>query len=255
MITLGLDIGSVAAKGVLLHKNLRYNTVIPTGWSPLDSGHALIDNLLKSAQIDEKQVDGIVVTGYGRAIHQAHNKTATEIKCHARGVAELYPEVRTIIDIGGQDSKVIKVNDRGKVIDFAMNDKCAAGTGRFLQVMANALGMDVSELGNAEDLTASVKINSMCTVFAESEMVNLLAQGTSRSGIIAGLHASIGQRVAAMVKRIGIIEQVIFTGGVAINPGVKRALEKELGYKVLVPTECQFTGALGAALIARDSSS
>ncbi len=253
MITLGLDIGSVAAKGVLLHKNQRYTTVIPTGWSPLDSGNALIDALLTSAQVEANQIDAIVVTGYGRAVHQAHNKTVTEIKCHARGVAELYPEVRTIIDIGGQDSKVIKVDGRGKVIDFAMNDKCAAGTGRFLQVMANALGMDVSELGNAEDLEARVKINSMCTVFAESEMVNLLAQGISRNGIIAGLHASIGQRVAAMVKRIGITEQVIFTGGVAINPGVKRALEKELRCQILVPEECQFTGALGAALIAQES--
>ncbi len=253
MIALGLDIGSVAAKGVLLYDDQRYTTVIPTGWSPLNAADNIKDQLLNLANLEAGQIGATVVTGYGRVVHQASNKTVTEIKCHARGVAELYPEVRTIIDIGGQDSKVIKVEGQGKVIDFAMNDKCAAGTGRFLQVMANALGMDVSELGAAEDIEASVKINSMCTVFAESEMVNLLAQGTSRTGIIAGLHASIGQRVGAMVKRIGLNERVIFTGGVAINQGVKRALEKELGTPILVPQECQFTGALGAALIARES--
>lgn len=252
MTTLGLDIGSVAAKGVLLYKGDRYNTVIPTGWSPLDSGNAIINSLLNKANIEKEQIDNMVVTGYGRVVHQAHSKTVTEIKCHARGVAALYPEVRTIIDIGGQDSKVIKVDDKGKVLDFAMNDKCAAGTGRFLQVMANALGMDVSQLGEAEDLEETVKINSMCTVFAESEMVNLLAKGTSRGGIIAGLHDSVGQRVAAMVKRLGIREQIIFTGGVAINTGVKRALEKELGVSLHVPEECQFTGALGAALLAKE---
>lgn len=253
MITIGLDIGSVAAKGVLLNEDKIYKLVVPTGWSPLDSGNTIINELLKSANLTASEIDAVVVTGYGRVVHKSNYKTVTEIKCHARGVSELYPQARTIVDIGGQDSKVIKVDKYGKVIDFTMNDKCAAGTGKFLQVMANSLGMDVSQLGDAEDLDRSVKINSMCTVFAESEVVNLLAQGTSRRGIIAGLHDSIGQRVAPMAKRMGLEEQVIFTGGVAINKGVKRALDKELGLETIVPEECQFTGALGAALIARES--
>lgn len=253
MITIGLDIGSVAAKGVLLNEDKIYKQVVPTGWSPLESGNNLINELLKMADLTADKVDNIVVTGYGRVVHKSAYKTVTEIKCHARGVSELYPEARTIIDIGGQDSKVIKLDQHGKVIDFTMNDKCAAGTGKFLQVMANTLGMDVSQLGDEEDLKNGVKINSMCTVFAESEVVNLLAQGTPRKGIIAGLHDSIGQRVAPMAKRMGIEEQVIFTGGVAINKGVKRALDRELGLETIVPAESQFTGALGAALLARES--
>ena len=147
MITIGLDIGSVAAKGVLLNEDKIYKQVIPTGWSPLESGNNLINELLKSANLAADEVDAIVVTGYGRAVHKSTYKTVTEIKCHARGVSELYPQARTIVDIGGQDSKVIKLDQHGKVIDFTMNDKCAAGTGKFLQVMANTLGMDVSQLG------------------------------------------------------------------------------------------------------------
>ena len=140
--------------------------------------------------------------------------------------------------------------NHGKVLDFAMNDKCAAGTGRFLQVMATALGMDVSELGDNEDAEQTQTINSMCTVFAESEIIGLLAQGLSPEGIIAGLHQSVGKRVGAMARRLGIKERVGFTGGVAINAGVKRALEEELGCQLLIPSGCQFTGALGAALLA-----
>lgn len=135
-----------------------------------------------------------------------------------------------------------------------MNDKCAAGTGRFLQVMANALGMDVSELGDNENLEQAVTINSMCTVFAESEIIGMLAQEISKDSIVAGLHRSIGKRVAAMVRRLGINGEVAFTGGVAMNKGVKRALEEELGCQLLVPEACQFTGALGAALLGRDGA-
>ena len=164
-------------------------------------------------------------------------------------VAALYPQVRTIIDIGGQDSKAIQIDSRGRVIDFVMNDKCAAGTGRFLQVTANALGLDVSELSDGEKPEQAVDINSMCTVFAESEIIGLLAQGVDKGGIIAGLHRSVARKVAAMVKRLGIVGEVAFTGGVAMNRGIKRALEQELGCTVIVPEMCQYTGALGAALI------
>lgn len=250
MIAVGLDIGSIAVKGVLISGSYRHQAMQPTGWSPRESGTQVIHQLLGQSGLQENNIDQVIVTGYGRVAFEGADKTITEIKCHARGIAELNPAIRTIIDIGGQDSKVIQVDEKGRVIDFAMNDKCAAGTGRFLQVMATALGMDVSELGQAEDPAQPTTINSMCTVFAESEIIGLLTRGYSRGGIIAGLHQSVGKRVAAMVKRMGIKNDVAFTGGVARNPGVKRALEEELGCFLMVPEICQYTGALGAALLA-----
>ncbi|MGI6548480.1 MAG: acyl-CoA dehydratase activase [Syntrophomonadales bacterium] len=253
MITIGIDIGSVAAKGYLLNHDHHYRALIPTGWSPRDAGQTIIERLLAASGLDSGQVERIYVTGYGRVAFDHADKTVTEIKCHARGIAELFPEVRTIIDIGGQDSKVIRIEERGRVVDFAMNDKCAAGTGRFLQVMATALGLDVSELGDAEDPGQMQTISSMCTVFAESEIIGSLARGNPKGGIIAGLHQSVGKRVSAMARRMGIKEQVAFTGGVAINPGVKRALEEEIGTEIMVPEACQYTGALGAALLALES--
>lgn len=250
MISVGLDIGSVAAKGVMLAGNKKFQVVLPTGWSPREAGRSTVNNLLDISGFSRSDIERIVVTGYGRISMEEAHKTVTEITCHARGIAELYPEVRTVIDIGGQDSKVIRVNEKGRVIDFAMNDKCAAGTGRFLQVMANTLGLDVSELAEAEDLEEMVGINSMCTVFAESEIVSLMARGASKGGIIAGIHQSVAKRVAGMAKRIGLKEKVAFTGGVALNTGVQNALRQELGVDVIVPEVCQFTGALGAALLA-----
>lgn len=250
MTVIGIDIGSVATKGCIISRGKHHRTIVPTGWSPRNAGQAIIDMLLDVSGIKLDQVERIYVTGYGRVAFEQADKTITEIKCHARGIAELYPEVRTIIDIGGQDSKVIRIGERGQVLDFAMNDKCAAGTGRFLQVMATALGLDVSELGHAEEPGQMQVISSMCTVFAESEIIGSLARGNPKSGIIAGLHQSVGKRVAAMARRMGIQEQVAFTGGVAINQGVKRALEEELGTRIIVPEACQYTGALGAALLA-----
>lgn len=254
MIVIGIDIGSVATKAYIISNGSHHRAMIPTGWSPREAGQALIGRLLDGAGLERGQVERIYVTGYGRVAFEQADKTVTEIKCHARGIAELYPEVRTIIDIGGQDSKVIRLGERGQVIDFAMNDKCAAGTGRFLQFMATALGLDVSKLGDAEDPGRMQTISSMCTVFAESEIIGSLARGNPKGGIIAGLHQSVGKRVAAMVRRMGIKEQVAFTGGVAINPGVKRALEEEIETRVIVPEACQYTGALGAALLALENA-
>jgi predicted CoA-substrate-specific enzyme activase len=250
VIGIGIDIGSVATKGVIINGDDRQQAIVPTGWSSRDAGNNVISKLLELAGVSREEVDHIFVTGYGRVAFDQADRAVTEIKCHARGIAELYQEVRTIIDIGGQDSKVIRVDENGRVIDFAMNDKCAAGTGRFLQVMANVLGMDVSELGQSEAPEQKQAINSMCTVFAESEIIGLLARGIGKEGIIAGLHQSVGKRVAAMAKRIGVKEKVAFTGGVALNSGVKRALEEELGCLVMVPDICQYTGALGGALLA-----
>lgn len=253
MVVIGIDIGSVATKGVLISSGIQQKTIVPTGWSPRDASETIISQLLYLSGIERQRIVRIFVTGYGRVAFDKADKTITEIKCHARGVAELLPKVRTIIDIGGQDSKVISIGDRGQVLDFAMNDKCAAGTGRFLQVTATALGLDVSELGTVEDLAHKHAISSMCTVFAESEIIGLLAKGNSKGGIVAGLHQSVGKRVAAMARRLGVKEPIAFTGGVAINQGVKRALEEELGSPLSIPEACQYTGALGAALLALES--
>ncbi|NLW91780.1 MAG: 2-hydroxyglutaryl-CoA dehydratase [Syntrophomonadaceae bacterium] len=253
MVVIGVDIGSVATKGILISDGVQHKTIFPTGWSPRDASDAVIAQLLHQSGIEGQRVTRIFGTGYGRVAFDQADKTVTEIKCHARGIAELLPEVRTIIDIGGQDSKVIRIGERGQVVDFSMNDKCAAGTGRFLQVMATALGLDVSELGAAEDPAQRLPISSMCTVFAESEIIGLMAKGNPKGGIVAGLHQSVGKRVAAMAKRLGIKEPIAFTGGVAINQGVKRALEEELGAPVMVSEACQYTGALGAALLALEN--
>ncbi|NPV89838.1 MAG: 2-hydroxyglutaryl-CoA dehydratase [Firmicutes bacterium] len=250
MIGIGIDIGSVSTKGVLIRDGEWRRSIVATGWSPREAGEMTIEHLLHETDAANPTAPRIVVTGYGRVTLKQADRAITEITCHARGIAELYPDVKTIIDIGGQDSKVIHLGMDGKVQDFVMNDKCAAGTGRFLEVMASALGLDVSELGAAEDLPYKVAINSMCTVFAETEIIGLLAQGTPKGGIIAGMNQAVAKRVAAMAKRLGVRERVAFTGGVAKNQGVGRALEQELGCPIVVPEDCQFTGALGAALIA-----
>jgi predicted CoA-substrate-specific enzyme activase len=253
MTGIGIDIGSIATKGVLIKDQSYYRVILPTGWNPRAAGHEAIAKLLALSGVERHGVESVVVTGYGRVAFDSADRIVTEIKCHARGVSHLYPEVRTIIDIGGQDSKVIQLGSSGQVVDFAMNDKCAAGTGRFLQVMATALGLEVSELGNVEDPNKLLAVSSMCTVFAESEIVGLLARGNPKEGIIAGLHQSVGKRVAAMARRMGVKPQVAFTGGVALNRGVKRALEEELECSVMVVESCQYTGALGAALLACQS--
>jgi predicted CoA-substrate-specific enzyme activase len=179
----------------------------------------------------------------------------TEISCYARGIHHLYPEVQTVIDIGGQDSKVVAVGPRGRPLDFAMNDKCAAGTGRFLEVMVRALQMELKELGpSALRARRAANISSTCTVFAESEVNSLVAEGADREEIVAGLCRAIAQRVGAMARRVGVEPPVAFAGGVAKNVGVVRALEEALGAQLVVPEEPQIVGALGAALVARDGS-
>ncbi len=253
MIVIGVDIGSVATKGVLINDDQRYYLMAPTGWSPRQGARDIIKGLMANCSINRAETDMIMATGYGRVSCEEADKTVTEISCQARGISALYPAARTIIDIGGQDSKVIKISKAGKVSDFAMNDKCAAGTGRFLQVMATALGMDVSELEEEEDPEQTIGINSMCTVFAETEIISLLAKGKSKGGIIAGLHQSVARRVTTMARRLKAEQDIIFTGGVAINSGIKRAIMEELQTPVTVPEECQFTGALGAALLAAEN--
>lgn len=252
MWTVGIDIGSVATKVVLLNQTEMYRIVCPTGWSPRQAGREAYQELLARSGCAAEEVRYVVATGYGRVSLDFADRSVTEISCHARGAHYLSAGVSLVIDIGGQDSKVIRVDGSGRVEDFIMNDKCAAGTGRFLQVMANALGCEVDELGAMTEDAEPVKINSMCTVFAESEVVGLLAEGVPKERIVQGLHQSIARRVAGMAARMGKPPKVVFTGGVARNEGVCRALEREMGAPVEVPDLCQYAGAIGAALIGRD---
>jgi predicted CoA-substrate-specific enzyme activase len=201
---------------------------------------------------EKKQVDFIIATGYGRKSVDFADKAVTEISCHAAGANFVNPEVRSVIDIGGQDSKAMVINHQGKVLDFAMNDKCAAGTGRFLEVMARALEVDLDLMGEISlKSKAPSTISSLCTVFAESEVISLIAKGEKRENIVAGINASIGARVVAMAGRLGLRSPMMMTGGVAKNVGLVRMLEEKIGMPVEISAHAQVLGAVGAALIAQ----
>ena len=252
MSYLGVDIGAVSAKAVLLRDaGIVAYEVLDTGSNIEKIADKIVQKVLGNAKIDFDDLKGIVATGYGRISVPFANKRITEITCHARGVHYLISEGRTIIDIGGQDSKGIRVDEEGNVIDFVMNDKCAAGTGRFLEVMAKALELKIDDLGSISmESKSPCQISSICTVFAESEVVSLRAEGKAREDIIAGIHKSIASRIGAMIHQIGKEEIVVLTGGVAKNKGVLEALESELKLSIRIPENPQITGALGAALIA-----
>ncbi len=253
MITAGIDVGSLSTDAVVMQDDqvLAY-VIINTGVKAQTAAGRAFGQALEQAGLTEGDVDAVIATGYGRMSVPFANSQVTEISCHGRGAAFFSPDVRTIIDIGGQDSKVIRVDAQGNVVDFLMNDKCAAGTGRFLEVMAQRLELGIEQLGQ-EDLQAgrAAQISSMCTVFAESEVVSLIAQGVPRPEIVRGLHHSIAERTAGLANRLGLANGVMMTGGVAKNQGVVRALSEQLGAKIAVPPEPQIVGALGAALIAR----
>ena len=215
--------------------------------------HQALEAAYAQAGVGPEEVRYAVVTGYGRMTYQGADKQITEISCHAKGVRHLSPEARTIVDVGGQDTKVIRLNDQGGVENFVMNDKCAAGTGRFLDVMARVLEVKVEELGAlGAQSTKNLAISSTCTVFAESEVISQLAQGSDKRDIINGIHHSVASRVAGLAHRVGAKELVVMTGGVAQNTGVVKALEEELGRTIHTSPLTQYNGALGAALFAYD---
>lgn len=253
MITVGIDVGSITTKAAVVEDGkLVSDRIISTGYNAKDAGKTVFDDILADLGIALSAIDGIVSTGYGRNSVEFAHKAVTEITCHALGAHYLAPDVRSVIDIGGQDSKAISINENGGVKNFAMNDKCAAGTGRFLEVMANALQVDLEDFGqfslNAEHPS---KISSLCTVFAESEVISLISKGEKRENIIAGIHESIASRVVAMANRVGMTAPIMMTGGVAKNVGVLKALETKLGQRIEVSEKTQVTGAIGAALIAQ----
>jgi predicted CoA-substrate-specific enzyme activase len=254
MITAGIDIGSLTAKAVILNDGkIAGYSIITAGADVTASSEKVLGNALEKAGMSQDELSAIVSTGYGRAGVSLADKSVTEITCDARGTHYLVPEARLIIDIGGQDSKVISLDEAGRVVDFSMNDKCAAGTGRFLEVMAHALGIELEQLGPVSlKHKKSVLISSMCTVFAESEVVSLIAEGYKREDILNGLHQAIASRIAAMAQGMRVEKTVMLCGGVAKNTGVVRALGSKLKAKAKVPPEPQIVAALGAAICARE---
>jgi len=214
---------------------------------------SVLGKVLKEKGLSEQDLNNIVATGYGRISVPFLAKSITEIACHAKGAHYMLPETRMVIDIGGQDSKAIRLDKEGNVTDFIMNDKCAAGTGRFLEVIAKVLHLKIDELGSISIKSKEAcKISSICTVFAESEVISLRAEKKNTEDIIAGIHNAIAKRVSSMASQIGFDPPIAFTGGVGKNLGVKKALEVEIGKELLVPEEPQIIGALGAALFARE---
>jgi len=249
---LGVDIGSSSSKAVILNSKgeICGEAVVNIGTGS-KGPDMVVKEALKKAGITLEHIKKTVVTGYGRMTFKAADKQVTEISCHAKGVTKVLPEARTIIDIGGQDAKVIKVDGNGNVVNFVMNEKCAAGTGRFLEVMARVLGTTICELYQlAEKGKDGVTISSTCTVFAESEMISQLAAGEKLEDVALGAHKAIAQRIAGLVNRIGIMPVVTMSGGVSLNNSVVKALEAELGIEIARLENPQIMGALGAALYA-----
>ena len=258
----GLDIGSRASKGVLLHGHTFETALIPTGVSMQKTAEELVTSLLRKVGLERSRLSYIVGTGYGRitlTFPDIPYQVVTEITCHAMGAHAVLPKTRTIIDIGGQDSKAIKVDpSSGKVVEFVMNDKCAAGTGRFLEKTAVLLGLQLGQLGDvALEAVAPSPISSQCVVFAESEVISLRARGervkdaVARANIAAGIHLATARRVHNLLNRVGIEPDLVFTGGVSNNIGMWKVLEEILGHKFArAPLDLIFAGALGAAVFA-----
>lgn len=252
MYTLGIDIGSITAKAVVLNiedKSILGSLLIPSGYNTKETAKKLVDQLLVKLELNMEDIGYTVSTGYSRKNVDFSSQQITEITCQAKGIFFLFPNARTIIDIGGQDSKAIKIDNKGNMVDFEMNDKCSAGTGRFLEVMANSLEVPL-EIMSTLSSKDFVPISSTCTVFAESEVVSRIAEGADRNSIIGGIHQSIASKILSLVGRVDIEPDIIITGGVAKNGAVVDAIAQKIGFDVIVPKQPQITGALGAALIA-----
>lgn len=253
---MGIDIGSTTSKCVILSDGSEIvSASIILGGTGTSGQKTAVNEALANASLSIDAITYTVSTGYGRKSLAFANEDISELSCHTKGVHFLYPDVRTVIDIGGQDAKVMRIGKTGKMTNFVMNDKCAAGTGRFLDVMANILALNITDLESyAAQSKAPVSISNTCTVFAESEVISQLAGNAKLSDVIAGICNSVASRVSSLAKRIGIEEQVFFSGGVALNNGVRLALEKELNTKVLTSPLSQMMGALGAALYAYEKT-
>ncbi|HWC03587.1 MAG TPA: acyl-CoA dehydratase activase [Methylomirabilota bacterium] len=249
----GVDVGSTQTKAVIIDgaRRIVARALIATGANVTRAGERAFLAACEAAGLHRESVGYVVGTGYGRYKVTFGDAQITEITCHARGAHFLFPETRTVIDMGGQDTKAIRVHPDGSVVDFSMNDKCAAGTGRFLSAAADVTGIDLDEIGSvALKATAPVRLTSVCTVFVESDIMSYLAQRKTVEDILGGVHKAIATRTMALVRRVGVEDEVTFTGGVSRNVGMVRALEAVLGRRLNVSPDGHFMGALGAALFA-----
>jgi len=254
MIALGIDVGSRTVKAIVFDSEA--GTVLgaslrDAGPDPEAVASAAMLGAMEGASVTRDEVARVVATGYGRAAVADRDLTVTEITCHAAGVAWLDPAARTVVDIGGQDSKVIRIGPAGAVVDFVMNDRCAAGTGRFLELASRLTDVPLEELGaRSQSAESAAEISSMCVVFAESEIHGLLARRAPIDSVLAGAHRACAMRIVGFVDQLGLAESVVMVGGVARNEGMVHALASELGTAISVPEEPQLTGALGAAILA-----
>lgn len=249
MYSAGIDIGSVATKGVVYNGEIVASIIMPTGWSPRETSRTALELMTARAGIGQSAIKSIIATGYGRVSADFASRAVTEITCHARGAFTLNPAIRTVLDIGGQDAKVIRLTEKGDVADFIMNDKCAAGTGRFLELMARILGTEVQELDSLASDAEPARVSSMCAVFAESEVVSLLARGTPRESVARGVFESIAERASALVGKIESGGAIAFTGGLSRSRVLCGMLEQRLGHPLFTSPSSQLAGALGGALI------
>jgi predicted CoA-substrate-specific enzyme activase len=251
----GIDIGARSIEVVLYDgAQIVDSLVTDTGNSPIENGRRAFSQALGSAGIRRSDLDGIVATGYGRNYFQDADRSCSEIICHAKGVSYFFPGAGTVIDIGGQDSKLIELDSEGRPKDFVMNDRCAAGTGRFIEMAGGILGIPVAEMnGRVSPDAGSVDISSMCAVFAESEIVGLLQGGCGTGVILNGIFQAVARRTLSMAGRARIRDLVVFTGGVAQLEGVMYALRDETGLDIVSPPDPRITGALGAAIAASES--
>ena len=249
----GIDIGSTQTKGIIINDKLEIvaRSLVDTGAYVARAGERCMAEALLKVGLKQKDVAYVVGTGYGRYKVTCGDTQITEISCHAKGASYLFPRTRTVIDMGGQDAKGIKVGEAGDVKDFVMNDKCAAGTGRFLANAAEALGLPLDDIGEISLKAKNpVRLTTVCTVFVESDIMSYLAQGKKVEDILGGVHSAIAARTISLVRRVGIEPEVTFTGGVSLNTGMVQALEDKLGMKLNVSPDSHFVGALGASLFA-----
>jgi predicted CoA-substrate-specific enzyme activase len=250
----GIDLGSTMTKVVIIDRDeaICARVISHTGAEHRSLANKVMEEALEQAGLSFDEISYVVATGYGRMTIPFADRQITELTCHARGVFSFFPNVRLAIDIGGQDAKGLKIY-HGKLLDFTISDKCAAGTGRYLEIIAEALGLNLEDLGDISlKSNNKVSINSTCTVFAQQEVISRLSEGVPLEDIVAGIHDAIASRVARMVGRLKVEPDVLFTGGVAKNIGVVRALEANLGCEVLVPEEPLLSGAIGAALLGKE---
>ena len=253
MYVLGVDSGSTSTNAVIMDGDRKIVAfdVIRTGAKSGDSARKALENVLEKAGIARSDLAGIVSTGYGRVSIPYADENVTEISCHGRGAHYFNPAVRTVLDIGGQDSKAISLNEKGDVVDFVMNDKCAAGTGRFLEAMARTLEIGVDQLGPVYmNWKENIEITSMCTVFAESEVISLIARNKEIADIAHGIHGAIAGKAFSLLKRVGLKDEFMMTGGVALNEGVVKAVEERVGSRLFICDQPEIVGAVGAALFA-----